>query len=287
MNFSEMINESAIDNNALKALLPEIQMCLNKSDKSSYFKKLKITKNKVNLTLNKEISINTAIYFFKDIIARLGLVYEIKNNQKVSDTEISFEMEIDIDETLYYWATYEERLKDWYMARLANVFKILLDIKSDADNKESVFIDYIFPTFEQKYVKNIKKLGYPFTIEKHNPELLINFDDEKFAEDVRWAYSHNDDSVKNKVLKTIDLDEIEDDFKSKFSFFSFKTALFYIKSPESAQLVLKAKIDYEGFRKYIRLESKRRDDKTKIQIIKELCKYDRTYVLSKNTSVMW
>lgn len=67
MNFSEMINESAIDNNVLKALLPEIQMCLNKSDKSSYFKKLKITKNKVNLTLNKEISINTAIFFFLKI----------------------------------------------------------------------------------------------------------------------------------------------------------------------------------------------------------------------------
>lgn len=55
MNFSEMINEAAIDNNALKALLPEIQMCLNKSDKSSYFKKLKITKNKVNLTYYQKI----------------------------------------------------------------------------------------------------------------------------------------------------------------------------------------------------------------------------------------
>lgn len=57
MKFKEILNESAIDNNVLKALLPEIQTCLNKSDKSSYFKKLKITKNKVNLTLNKEIRI--------------------------------------------------------------------------------------------------------------------------------------------------------------------------------------------------------------------------------------
>lgn len=227
------------------------------------------------------------MYHFKYDLQSLGLVYKIENEQYVKDDEVTFDMLIDVDETIYSWATYEERLKDWYIARLANVFKILLDVKSDADNIEPVFIDYIFPTFEQKYTKNIKKLGYPYTIKKHNPELLINFDDKKFAEDVEWAYSRADDSVKNKVLKTIDLDEIEDDFKSKFNFFSFKTALFYIKSPESAQLVLKAKFNYEGFRKYIRLESKRRDDKTKIQIIKELCKYDRTHVLSRNKSVMW
>ena len=273
MNFTKMINESTIEKDILKAILPEIQICLDKSNYAYLYKKIKVTKNKVTLTLSKNIEMSSLMYHFKYDIERLGLVYKIENEQFVKDDEVTFDMLIDVDESIYFWTTYEDRLESWYQEKLAHVLNILLDAKSISYVIESVLADYILFTFTKKYSKNIEKLGYDFTISRQQSSIVMSFTDEKFVEDVRWAYSRANDSVKNKVIKTIDFDEIEDDYKSKLSFLTLKPELFYNKN--KADFALKVRIDYEAFRKYIRLAFKRSDDKTKLQIIKELCKYDK------------